>query len=88
MESSTSPKIAAPTGRSMGHIALHYGDPADGPAAAKLLKHIGLVETQMLPLPGGNFYRFVVGDGHYARGDGIVYLSALPEPQRKLIAAR
>lgn len=74
-------------GRSMGHLALHYGEPADGPVAARLLEAIGLVETQMLPLPQGNFYRFVVGDGHYARGDGIIYLSALPEPQRKLIEA-
>ena len=75
------------TGRSMGHIALHYGDAADGPIAAKLLEMIGLVETQMLPLPGGNFYRFVVGGGHIKRGDGIVYLSALPEPQRVLVEA-
>lgn len=78
---------AIATGRSMGHLALHYGDEAEGPVAAKLLKAIGLVETQMLPVPGGNFYRFVVGDSHFARGDGIVYLSALPEPQRKLIEA-
>lgn len=78
---------AAASGRSMGHIALHYGEPGDGPLAAKLLETIGLVQTQMLPLPSGNFYRFVVGNGHFARGDGIVYLSALPEPQRKLIEA-
>lgn len=75
------------TGRSMGHIALHYGKEEDGPIAAKLLTLLGLEETQMLPLPGGNFYRFVVDNGHFARGDGIVYLSNLPEPQRKLIEA-
>lgn len=75
------------TGRSMGHVALHYGDAADGPLAARLLAAIGLVETQMLPLPGGNFYRFVVEGRHFARGDGIVYLSAVPEPQRKLAEA-
>lgn len=74
-------------GRSMGHLALHYGEAEDGPLAASLLEAIGLVETQMLPLPTGNFYRFVVGAGHYSRGDGIIYLSALPEPQRQLIAA-
>ena len=39
----------------------------------------------MLPLPGGNFYRFVTGSAHYGRGDGIVYLSALPEPQARLM---
>lgn len=71
--------------RTMGHIALHYGAAEDGPVAARLLTAIGCVETQMLPLPGGNFYRFVVGKGHFARGDGIIYLSALPEPQRQLI---
>lgn len=73
--------------RSMGHIALHYGTAEDGPKAAKLLKLLGMVETQVLPLPDGNFYRFVVGEGHHARGDGIMYLSALPERQRKLIEA-
>jgi len=71
----------------MGHLALHYGAESDGPVAARLLSLMGLKETQVLPLPGGNFYRFVVDDSHYARGDGIIYLSALPEPQSKLIAA-
>ena len=77
---------AAP-GRSMGHIALHYGTEADGPVAAKMLGLLGLEETQVLHLPGGNFYRFVIGADHFARADGIVYLSCLPEPQRKLIEA-
>ncbi|OCC25126.1 hypothetical protein MB02_00035 [Croceicoccus estronivorus] len=72
-------------GRSMGHLALHYGNAEDGPKAAKLLALLGLVETQVLPFPNGNFYRFVVDDQHFARGDGIMYLSALPEPQLKLI---
>lgn len=72
---------------SMGHLALHYGTAQDGPVASRLLQELGLKETQVLPLPGGNFYRFVVDDGHFARGDGIVYLSALPEPQARLIAA-
>jgi hypothetical protein len=77
----------AATGRSMGHVALHYGPAEDGPIAARLLNILGLEETQVLPLAGGNFYRFVVHSGHFARGDGIVYLSALPEPQAKLIEA-
>ena len=72
---------------SMGHLALHYGTAEEGPAAARLLQELGLKETQVLPLPGGNFYRFVVNDCHFSRGDGIVYLSALPEPQARLIAA-
>ncbi len=74
-------------GLSMGHLALHYARPEDGPLASQLLQTIGLRETQVLPLPGGNFYRFVVSGEHFARGDGIVYLSCLPEPQRQLIAA-
>lgn len=72
---------------SMGHLALHYGTAEEGPAASRLLQELGLKETQVLPLPSGNFYRFVVNAGHFSRGDGIVYLSALPEPQAKLIAA-
>lgn len=71
----------------MGHLALHYGTADDGPAAARLLQIAGLKETQVLPLENGNFYRFVVSNGHFARGDGIVYLSCLPEPQARLIKA-
>lgn len=72
----------------MGHLALHYAKPEDGPTAAKLLSLIGLVETQDLPLPNGtHFYRFVVDNRHYARGDGIVYLSVVPEAQQKLLDA-
>jgi len=72
---------------SMGHLALHYATPEDGPLASQLLRLMGLVETQVLPLPNGNFYRFVANQGHFARGDGIVFLSCLPEPQARLIAA-
>ena len=74
--------------RSMGHLALHYGKPQDGPIAARLLSILGLVETQALPLhDGSNFYRFVVQDSHLDRGDGIIYLSRLPEAQRQLVEA-
>ncbi len=72
----------------MGHLALHYAKPEDGPIAAKLLNLIGLLETQLLQLPNGtNFYRFVVDNAHYGRGDGIVYLSCVPEAQQKLLEA-
>lgn len=72
----------------MGHLALHYARPEDGPTAAKLLSLIGLIETQDLVLPNGtHFYRFVVDDRHYARGDGIVYLSVVPDAQQKLLDA-
>ncbi|WP_420381805.1 hypothetical protein [Novosphingobium sp.] len=72
---------------SMGHVALHYATSEDGPLAARLLRLMGLVETQVLPLPNGNFYRFVANKSHFARGDGIIFLSCLPEPQARLIAA-
>jgi hypothetical protein len=75
------------TGRTMGHVALHYQRASDGPAAAKLLNLLGMVETQALPLPDGTFYRFVVDPKHQARGDGIIYLSVVPEAQRALTDA-
>lgn len=74
--------------RSMGHVAVHYGRKDEGPLAARLMRILGYVETQALPLPDGSmFYRFVVADRHSPRGDGIVYLSAVPEPQRQLVEA-
>lgn len=78
---------ASANGLTMGHLALHYGKPEEGPLASRLLQMMGLVETQVLPLPNGNFYRFVVNREHHARGDGIVYLSCLPEPQARLVEA-
>lgn len=73
---------------SLGHIALHYADPQQGPAAARLLGLLGLVETQALPLPDGStFYRFVTDERHRSRGDGILYLSAVPPAQRTLLNA-
>lgn len=87
MTQNISAASAAPSGLSMGHLAVHYYDPKDAEVAAKLMRAIGLSETQMLPLPQGNFYRYVVGANHFARGDGIIYMSALPEPQRQLIEA-
>lgn len=75
-------------GCSLGHLALHYGRPEDGPAAARLLRLLGLVETQVLLLPDGTtFHRFVVDGVHHRRADGIVYLSCAPAPQRALTAA-
>jgi hypothetical protein len=74
--------------RSLGHVALHYTRPDGGPLAARLLSMLGFVETQDLPLPNGtHFYRFVVDQRHHARGDGIIYLSAVPEAQQKLVDA-
>ena len=74
--------------RSMGHMALHYRHKEEGPLAARLLEMLGYVKTQDLLLPSGaHFYRFVVDSRHTPRGDGIVYLSVVPDAQRDLMAA-
>ncbi|MFT4053652.1 MAG: hypothetical protein QM681_04030 [Novosphingobium sp.] len=72
--------------RSMGHYALHYRRDEEGPLAARLLTLMGFTETQDMLLPNGtHFYRFVIDAKHHSRGDGIIYLSAVPEAQRKLL---
>ena len=73
--------------RTLGHMALHYPKPEDAQAAAHLLKLLGFVQTQELPLPTGPFYRFVISERHHHRGDGIVYLSACPPAQRAFFDA-
>lgn len=74
--------------RSMGHMALHYRNQEEGPLAARLMTMLGYVLTQDLTLPNGaHFYRFVVDPRHSPRGDGIVYLSLVPDAQRDLIDA-
>ena len=74
--------------RSMGHMALHYAKAEEGPLAARLMEMLGYGITQDLLLPNGtHFYRLVVDPRHTPRGDGIVYLSMVPDAQRNLIAA-
>lgn len=74
--------------RSLGHVAIHYQNPEDGPLAARLMQMLGYVETQDLSLDdGSHFYRFVVDARHRERGDGIIYLSVIPEAQRTLLSA-
>jgi len=69
-------------------MALHYKKPEEGPLAARLLTMLGYVQTQDLLLPSGtHFYRFVVDPRHHPRGDGIVYLSCVPDAQRDLMDA-
>ena len=46
--------IISDGGLSMGHLALHYGKPDDGPLASRLLRLMGLNETQCLPLECGS----------------------------------
>jgi GNAT superfamily N-acetyltransferase len=83
-----SPPADTQSVRSLGHVALHYRNPDEGPLAAKLLTKLGFVETQGFPLPqGGHFYRFVVDPKHRERGDGIVFLSPVPPAQKALIEA-
>lgn len=70
----------------LGHVALHYRNAAEGPLAARLLEALGFRKTQELSLPNGsNFYRFVVADHFHARGDGIVFLSVAPEAEYAVI---
>lgn len=74
--------------RSLGHIALHYKQPHEGPLAARLLRLLGLTETQVLQLSDGtHFYRFVVDPANAPGGDGIIYLSAMPPAQRAVLEA-
>lgn len=74
--------------RNLGHIALHYRNPQEGPLAARLLRLVGFQVVQDFPLPDGSrFYQLVLDAEEGGRGQGIVYLSALPEPDRALQSA-
>jgi len=74
--------------RTIGHLALHYAKPSEGPLAARLLSLLGFINTQDLPLPNGtHFYRFVVDERNVSGGDGIFYLSAVPPAQQSVIDA-
>lgn len=69
-------------------MALRYQRPEDGPLAARLLAMLDFVETQDLLLPKNtHFYRFIVDGRHQSRGDGILYLSVVPDAQRDLVDA-
>lgn len=74
--------------RTIGHFALHYAKPEEGPLAARLLSLLGFINTQDLPLPNGtHFYRFAVDPKNVSRGDGIIYLSSAPPAQQAVIDA-
>jgi hypothetical protein len=78
MNINTAPPLA------LGHLALHFARPEDGPLAAKLLTLLGLHPDEPLPLPDGTkFYRFWT-DKRDGSNHGIMYLSYLPEPIRNL----
>lgn len=74
-----------PPRATLGHVALHYGAPEDGPAAAALLKLLGFVLREEIPLPDGSFfYHFLVDADATNNGDGILYLSPLRRSHRWL----
>ncbi|TWB18429.1 MULTISPECIES: hypothetical protein [Nitrospirillum] len=74
--------------RHLGHIALHYRVPEEGPLAARLLMLVGFQVVQDFPMPDGTrFYQLALDGAEAAAGQGIVYLSALPAPDRALMAA-
>jgi hypothetical protein len=87
MNAMTKPPSAQVT-KTLGHVAMHYRKPEEGPLAARLLQLIGLNCTQTIPLPDGtNFYRFTTNFAAPNSGDGIIYVSALPETERAVIEA-
>jgi hypothetical protein len=72
----------------ISHVNLHYRNATDGPAAARLLEVLGLMQTEALTLPNGSvFYRFTVNRHDLDRGDGIVYLGQLPDALAGVYAA-
>jgi hypothetical protein len=74
--------------KTLGHVALHYRKPDEGPLAARLMELLGFSKALDMELPGGSrFYQFYVDRNATNNGDGILYLSPLPESQRELIAA-
>lgn len=81
---------AAKTARkaTLGHVALHYGKPHEGPLAARLLGLFGFAKVQETPLPDGTtFYHFVVDEKATNNGDGILFLAPAPEPVRNIMSA-
>lgn len=76
------------TKKTLGHVALHYRKPEEGPLAARLMDLLGFSKVLDMELPGGgHFYQFYIDHNASNNGDGIVYLSPLPESQRELLAA-
>ena len=74
--------------RRSGHVNLHYRNPEEGPLAARLFDLLGLRRQLGFALPDGSwFYEYYVERSGVAGGDGILFLSALPQANRTLIAA-
>jgi hypothetical protein len=78
----------ARSGKALGHVALHYKTPADGPHAARLLELMGFRRLQGIPLPDGSiFYQFLVNEDRISDGVGTLYLALRPQPLEALISA-
>lgn len=74
--------LNAPT---LGHVALHYAEQADGPLAAKLLRMLGFHQNEPLNLDGMMYYH-LLADKDSPRFDGSIYLFRLPQILRELHA--
>ena len=73
---------------SLGHVALHYKSPEDGPNAARLLDLMGFRRLQEIPLPNGSiFYQFLENDDRLVDGVGTLYLTLWPKPLEALNSA-
>lgn len=69
----------------LGHVALQYGKPEEGPLAARLLGLFGFEKVQEIPLSDGTrFYHFVVDANATNNGDGILFLSPVPKQLRNI----
>ncbi|QFQ86035.1 hypothetical protein F8A10_00550 [Paracoccus kondratievae] len=59
----------------VGHVALHYGKPEDGPLTAKLFKLMGFVTREETAYPDGTVFHYFLVDPHAINaGDGILFL--------------
>lgn len=77
--------MSAPDAPTLGHVALHYTDLADGPLAAKLLRTLGFHQNEPLDLDGMMYYH-LLADKDSPRFDGSIYLFRLPRILRDLQA--
>jgi len=80
--------FADPEAKVLGHLALHYRTPEDGPRAAKLLDLLGLQRKQEIPFGGGMiFYQYTLANDPTGRGIGTLFLSLVPGPIAELTKA-
>jgi hypothetical protein len=84
----TAVEKARPVKQTLGHVSVHYRNPDEGPLAARLFELLGLRRQLGFPLPDGTwFYQYYVERDGPSGADGIIFLSALPQANRAIIAA-